>query len=62
MESNGYAIVMGYYDQFELRYYNDVNDPTVWQVIEVSFSYDVIMRALIKNRALRGMDKEYWIS
>jgi hypothetical protein len=62
MDSRGYAIVVNYYGQFELRFYKDVNNDSVWTSVTMSYSYDEIMRELIKHRELMGMGKEYWIS
>lgn len=62
MLPNGYAIVLDHSGQFVLRYYQDVNIESIFVVITMSYSYDDIMRELIKHRELMGMGKEYWIS
>ena len=62
MLPNGYAIVLDPSGQFVLRYYQDVNIESIFVVITMSYSYDDIMRELIKHRELMGMGKEYWIS
>jgi hypothetical protein len=62
MMPNGYAIVLDYSGQFQLRYYNDVNNEHSWYVVVMSLHYDDIMRELLKHREMQGMGKEYWIS
>lgn len=62
MLPNGYAIVLDPSGQFVLRYYQDVNIESMWVPVAMSYSYDDIMRELIKHRELMGMGKEYWIS
>ena len=62
MDSRGYAIVLDYTGQFVLRYYQDVNIESSFMVVAMSYSYDDIMRELLKHRDLFGMGKEYWIS
>ena len=62
MMPNGYAIVLDYSGQFQLRYYNDVNNEHSWYVVTMSLHYDDIMRELLKHREMQGMGKEYWIS
>jgi len=62
MMPDGYAIVLDYSGQFQLRYYNDVNNEHSWYIITMSLHYDDIMRELLKHREMQGMGKEYWIS
>ena len=62
MDSRGYAIVLDYNGQFALRYYQDVNIESSFMVIAMSYTYDDIMRELLKHREMQGMGKEYWIS
>jgi hypothetical protein len=63
MMPNGYAIVLDYSGQFQLRYYQDVNITSSWVMVTMSYNYDDIMRALLSHREYNsGMGKEYWIS
>jgi hypothetical protein len=62
MIPNGYAVVLDYTGQFVLRYYQDVNIESSFMVVAMSYSYDDIMRELLKHRESFGMGKEYWIS
>ena len=62
MTPQGYAIVLDSTGHFVLRYYPDVNRSGVYMEVSRSFNYDGIMRALLQDREMRGMDKEYWIS
>ena len=63
MIPNGYAIVLDYSGQFQLRYYQDVNITSGWIIVTMSYNYDDIMRALLSHREYNGgMGKEYWIS
>jgi hypothetical protein len=63
MLPNGYAIVLDYSGQFQLRYYQDVNITSSWIIVSMSYNYDDIMRALLSHREYNcGMGKEYWIS
>ena len=62
MMPDNYAIVLDYSGQFQLRYYNDVNNEHSWYIITMSLHYDDIMRELLKHREMHGMGKEYWIS
>jgi hypothetical protein len=62
MMPNGYAIVLDCTGQFQLRYYNDVNNEHSWYIITMSLHYDDIMRELLRHREMMGLGKEYWIS
>jgi hypothetical protein len=62
MNPQGYAIVLDHLERFVLRYYQDVNNESMFVEVAMSYSYDEIMRKLINHRELVGMGKEYWIS
>lgn len=63
MTPEGYAILL--HDDgihFVLRYYPDCNATGIYIQVAQSYNYDGIMKALLQDRVMRGMDKEYWIS
>jgi hypothetical protein len=62
MTPEGYAVVHDHSGFFSLRYYPDVNRESVYMQVTMSRSYDDIMRALLQDREMRGIGKEYWIS
>lgn len=62
MTPEGYAIVLDVAGNFVLRYYPNVNKENDFIEIASSFNYDGIVRALLIDREMRGMGKEYWIS
>ena len=62
MNPQGYAIVLDHLERFVLRYYQNVNNESMFVEVAMSYSYDEIMRKLINHREMVGMGKEYWIS